>query len=293
MRRYKLLEYRIKRLERLMYEDAIDDELDAMADKINKDYKSIDYNTDAVKDAEDMADDMLNSEDDYFNDPKSSKRIFNTIDEYLDLDIMDFKVNPARPKRKQGVVEHLRAMIDDLSLKFYSLDLVRKFQKFIKEINKVNVLVAQQKLVNAIRKRIKIEKQEEDALRNKHLDHWYEFLRKLKADLKNEIKRCTGQTYNVSYSSNQKIKYFEDLLSAEFTISDIVYKKSRTISFTIWEYVHTRWDIEHLYDVGTKTHWLELYKVDEDDVAKQIAKPLCLRLNGDDFDEGNYYPGIR
>ena len=288
MKRSRLLEYRIKRLERLMYEDAIDDELDLMADKINKDYKY----TDAVKDAEDMADDILNSEDDYFNDPKSSKRIFNTIDEYLDLDIMDFKVNPTRPKKQQGVVDHLRAMIDDLSLKFYSLDLVRKFQKFIKEINKVNVLVAQQKLVNAIRKRIKIEKQEEDTLRNKHLDHWYEFLRKLKADLKDEIKRCTDRTYNVSYSSNQKVKYFEDLLSAEFTISDIVYKKSRTISFTIREYVHTRWDIEHLYDVGTKTHWLELYKVDEDDVAKQIAKPLCWRLNGYEFDQGKFYPGI-
>lgn len=83
-----------------MYEDAIDDELDAMADKINKDYKTIDYNTDAVKDAEDMADDILNNEDGYFNDPKSSKRIFNTIDEYLDLDTMDFKVNPARPKAR-------------------------------------------------------------------------------------------------------------------------------------------------------------------------------------------------
>lgn len=290
MKRNRLLEYRIKRLERLIYEDAIDDELDSMADKINKDYKYTDV--DVVKDTEDMADDILNNEDDYFNDQKSSKRIFNTIDEYLDLDIMDFKVNPARPK-KQGVVEHLRVMIDDLSLKLYSLDLVRKFQKFIKEINKLNVLVAQQKLVNAIRKRIKIERQEEDTLRNKHLDHWYAFLRKLKSDLKNEIKRCTGLTYNVSYSSNQRIKYFEDLLSADFIVSDTVYKKSRTISFTIWEYVHPRWNIEHLYDVGTKTHWLELYKIDEDDVVKQIAKPLCLRLNGDDFDEGNYYPGIR
>ena len=201
MKRSKLLEYRIKRLERLMYEDAIDDELDSMADKINKDYK---YKyTDAVKDAEDMADDILNSEDDYFNDQESHKLIFNTIDEYLDQDIMDIKVNPARPK-KQGVVDHLRAMIDDLSLKFHSLDLVRKFQKFIKEINKVNVLVAQQKLVNAIRKRIKVEKQEEDTLRNKHLDHWYEFLRKLKADLKDEIKRCTGRTYNVSYRSEER-----------------------------------------------------------------------------------------
>ena len=290
MKRSRLLEYRIKRLERLMYEDAIDDELDSMADKINKDYKYADV--DAVKDAEDMADDILNSDDDYFNDPKSHKLIFNTIDEYLDQDIMDIKVNPARPK-KQGVVDHLRAMIDDLSLKLYSLDLVRKFQKFIKEINKVNVLVAQQKLVNAIRKRIKVEKQEEDALRNKHLDHWYEFLRKLKADLKDEIKRCTGITYNVSYSSNQKVEYFEDLLSAEFTISDTVYKKSRTISFTIWEYVHIRWDIEHLYDVGTKTHWLELYKVDEADVAKQIAKKLCWRLNGYEFDQGKCYPGYR
>ena len=288
MKRSKLLEYRIKRLERLIYEDAIDDELDSMADKINKDYKY----TDAVKDAEDIADDMLNNEDDYFNDQESHKLIFNTIDEYLDQDIMDIKVNPARPK-KQGVVEHLRSMIDDLSLKLHSLDLVRKFQKFIKEINKVNVLVAQQKLVNAIRKRIKIEKQEEDALRNKHLDHWYAFLRKLKADIKNEIKRCTGITYNVSYSSNQRVEYFEDLLSADFIVSDTVYKKSRTISFTIREVVHPRWDIEHLYDVGTKKHWLELYKIDEDDVVKQIAKPLCLRLNGDDFDEGNYYPGIR
>ena len=292
MKRSKLLEYRIKRLERLMYEDAIDDELDAMADKINKDYKYTDAVKDAVKDAEDMADDILNSEDDYFNDPKSRKLTFNTIDEYLDQDIMDIKVNPTRPN-KQGVVDHLRYMIDDLSLKFYSLNLVRKFQKFIKEINNVNVLVAQQKLVNAIRKRIKIEKQEEDTLRNKHLDHWYGFIRKLKADLKDEIKRCTGQTYKVSYSSNQKIKYFEDLLSAEFTISDIVYSKSRTISFTIWEFVHPRWDIEHLYDVGTKTHWLELYKVAEDDVVKQIAKKLCWRLNDYEFDQGKCYPGYR
>ena len=292
MKRSKLLEYRIKRLERLMYEDAIDDELDAMADKINKDYKYTDAVKDAVKDAEDMADDILNSEDDYFNDPKSRKLTFNTIDEYLDQDIMDIKVNPTRPN-KQGVVDHLRYMIDDLSLKFYSLNLVRKFQKFIKEINNVNVLVAQQKLVNAIRKRIKIEKQEEDTLRNKHLDHWYGFIRKLKADLKDEIKRCTGQTYKVSYSSNQKVKYFEDLLSAEFTISDIVYSKSRTISFTIWEFVHPRWDIEHLYDVGTKTHWLELYKVAEDDVVKQIAKKLCWRLNDYEFDQGKCYPGYR
>ena len=67
-----------------------------MADKINKDYKY----TDAVKDAEDMADDILNSEDDYFNDPKSRKLIFNTIEEYLDQDIMDIKVNPARQKNK-------------------------------------------------------------------------------------------------------------------------------------------------------------------------------------------------
>ena len=284
MKRSRLLEYRIKRLERLMYEDAIDDELDSMADKINKDYKY----TDAVKDAEDMADDMLNSEDDYFNDPESLKLTLNTIDEYLDQDIMDIKVNPAR-QNKQGVVDHLRDMIDDLSLKLHSLDLVRKFQKFIKEINKVNVLVAQQKLVNAIRKRIKVEKQEEDTLRNKHLDHWYEFLRKLKTELKDAIKRCTGRTYNVSYSSNQRATYFEDLLSAEFTISDTVFKKSRTISFTIWEYVHVRWDIEHLYDVGTKTHWLELYKVAEDDVAKQIASPLCWRLNGYEFDQGRCY----
>lgn len=289
MKRSRLLEYRIKRLEKLMYEDAIDDELDAMADKINKDYKPIDYNTDAVKDAEDMADDILNSEYDYFNNQKSQKMTFNTISDFLDYEVMNVKLNP----KKQGVVERLESFISNLSHKINSLDLVRQFQKFIKEINKVNALVAQQKLVSAIRKRIKVEKQEEDDLRNKHLDHWYAFLRKLKADLKDEIKRCTGRTYNVSYSSNQRIKHFEDLLSADFIVSDTVYKKSRTISFTIWEFVHPRWDIEHLYDVGTKTHWLELYKIDEDDVVKQIAKKLCWRLNGYEFDQGKCYQGYR
>lgn len=272
-----------------MYEDAIDDELDAMADKINKDYKPIDYNTDAVKDAEDMADDILNSEYDYFNNQKSQKMTFNTISDFLDYEVMNVKLNP----KKQGVVERLESFISNLSHKINSLDLVRQFQKFIKEINKVNALVAQQKLVSAIRKRIKVEKQEEDDLRNKHLDHWYAFLRKLKADLKDEIKRCTGRTYNVSYSSNQRIKHFEDLLSSDFIVSDTVYKKSRTISFTIWEFVHPRWDIEHLYDVGTKTHWLELYKIDEDDVVKQIAKKLCWRLNGYEFDQGKCYQGYR
>ena len=267
MKRSELLEYRIKRLERLMYEDEIDD---------------------FIADTERSVDDEI--DDEFSGHPM--RITYDTIDEYLDHEIMQRKLEPHGPYA-EGIVEWLEGFISNISHKVGSLGLLRRIQKDIKELHNVNVLVAQQKLVNAIRKRIKVEKQEEDALRNKHLDHWYGFIRKLKADLKDEIKRCTGITYNVSYSSNQKVKYFEDLLSAEFTISDIVYKKSRTISFTIWEFVHIRWDIEHLYDVGTKTHWLELYKVDEDDVAKQIAKPLCWRLNGYDFDQGKYYPGVR
>src|SRR5574344_1293563 len=173
MKRSKLLEYRIKRLERLMYEDEIDD---------------------FIADTERSVDDKI---DDEFNG-HPMRITYSTIDEYLDHEIMQRKLEPHGPYA-EGIVAWLENFISQLSHKADSLELIRSIQRDIKELHNVNAPVAQQKLVNALRKRLKIEKPQEEALRNEHLDHWYEFIKELKVDLKDEIRRCTGINCIVSY----------------------------------------------------------------------------------------------
>lgn len=69
MKRSKLLEYHIKRLERLMYEDEIDD---------------------FIADTERSVDDKI---DDEFNG-NPMRITYDTIDEYLDHEIMQRKLEP-------------------------------------------------------------------------------------------------------------------------------------------------------------------------------------------------------
>ena len=248
MKRSKLLEYRIKRLERLMYEDEIDD---------------------FIADTERRVDDEIDDEFDGF----PTRITYSTIDEYLDHEIMQRKLEPHGPYA-EGIVAWLENFIKCITRSANSLDVVRSTQKDIKEINKVDVLVAQQKLVNALRKRLKIEKPQEEAQRNEHLDHWYKFIKELKADLKDEIKQCTGLNCIVSYTADQKINYFKDLLAADFMIKDTEHDKPLT--FHIKEFVHPRWDHLHLYNITFKgRRFKRLEKLDEYEVCTQVAKIVC------------------
>ena len=248
MKRSKLLEYRIKRLERLMYEDEIDD---------------------FIADTERSVDDEIDDEYDGF----PTRITYSTIDEFLDHEIMQRKLEPHGPYA-EGVVKWLESFISGISHRPDSLDLIRSIQKDIKELHNVKAAVAQQKLLNALRKRLKIEKPQEEAQRNEHLNHWYAFIKELKVDLKDEIKRCTGQTYNVSYSSNQKIDYFKDLLSVDFIIKDT--ELDKPIKFNIKEVPHPRWDTLHLYTVTFKgRRFRRLERIDESEVYEQVAKIVC------------------
>ena len=248
MKRSRLLEYRIKRLERLMYEDEIDD---------------------FISDTERRVDDEIDDEYDGF----PTRITYSTIDEYLDHEIMQRKLEPHGPYA-EGIVKWLEGFISAISHKADSLGLIRSIQKDIKELHNVNVAVAQQKLVNALRKRLKIEKPQEEAQRNEHLNHWYAFIKELKVDLKDEIRQCTGINCNVSYTSDQKIDYFKDLLSANFIIKDTEHDKP--IKFNIKEVPHPRWDTLHLYDVTFKgRRFKRLERLDESEVYEQVAKIIC------------------
>lgn len=252
MKRSKLLEYRIKRLERLMYEDEIDD---------------------FIADTERSVDDKI---DDEFNG-HPMRITYDTIDEYLDHEIMQRKLEPDGPYA-EGIVEWLEGFISDISHKVDSLELLRSIQRDIKELHNVNALVAQQKLVNALRKRLKIEKPQEEAQRNEHLDHWYKFIKELKVDLKDEIRQCTGINCKVSYTSDQRIDYFKDLLSADFIIKDT--EHDEPITFNIKEVPHSRWDTLHLYDVTFKWgRFKRLERIDEYEVCTQVAEKVCALLD--------------
>lgn len=248
MKRSKLLEYRIKRLEKLMYEDEIDD---------------------FIADTERQVDDEIDDEFDGF----PTRITYSTIDEYLDHEIMQRKLEPHGPYA-EGIVAWLESFISHLSHKADSLELIRSMQRDIKELHNVNAAVAQQKLVNALRKRLKIEKPQEEAQRNEHLDHWYEFIKELKVDLKDEIRRCTGINCMVSYTADQKINYFKDLMAADFMIKDTEHDKPLT--FNIKEFVHPRWDHLHLYNITFKgRRFKRLEKLDESEVCTQVAKIIC------------------
>ena len=252
MKRSKLLEYRVKRLERLMYEDEIDD---------------------FISDTERSVDDEIDNE---FNG-HPMRITYDTIDEYLDHEIMQRKLEPHGPYA-EGIVEWLEGFISDISHKVDSLGLLRRIQKDIKELHNVNVLVAQQKLVNALRKRLKIEKPIEKAQRNRHLDHWYAFIKELKVDLKDEIRQCAGINCNVSYTSDQRVDYFKDLLSADFIIKNT--ELDNPIEFNIKEVPHPRWDTLHLYTVTFKgKRFRRLERIDESEVYEKVAKIVCNLLD--------------
>lgn len=56
MKRKLVLEYRIRKLEKLLFEDAIDDELDAMSDEILKNNPYVDIDDEVDKKAKDIID---------------------------------------------------------------------------------------------------------------------------------------------------------------------------------------------------------------------------------------------
>ena len=153
MRRQLALEYRLYKLEKLFNEDSFDDELDAMSDDIVKNNPNIDLDTELDKKAKDIID----KEPGYFykNDPFGDHvKTYDTIEDWLDDKTVEIQLNPARP-HKGDVVKDLNLAIKQLTHVIDGLNYVKRLKNYIKEISDMNVLKAQQKLVSALRKRIK------------------------------------------------------------------------------------------------------------------------------------------
>lgn len=152
IKRYINLEYRIRKLEKAILED-MDSDLDKMSDDVLKRMPNDDLDVELDKKAKDIVDKepgYFYHADEYGNHPKT----FNTIEEWLDDKVIDTELNPELIlggdviKRLNGSIKAITHIVD-------GLDVVRYLKKKIKEISDMNVLVAQQKLVNALRKRIK------------------------------------------------------------------------------------------------------------------------------------------
>jgi len=155
MKRNLVLEYRIRKLEKTLLEN-IDSDLDKMSDDILKRMPKDDLDTELDKKAKDIIDKepgYFYHRDEYGDNPKT----FDTIDEWLDDKVFDTELN-LELIYGGDVIKRLNDLIKAITNIVDGLDVVRFFKKRIKEISDMNVLKAQQKLVNALRKRIKEEK---------------------------------------------------------------------------------------------------------------------------------------
>ncbi len=160
MKRHLVLEYRIRKLEKAILED-MDSDLDKMSDDILKRMPNDDLDAELNKKAKDIVD----KEPGYFykNDPFGDHvKTYDTIEDWLDDKTIEIQLNPARP-HNGDIVKDLNLAIKQLTHVIDGLNYVRRLKNYIKEISDMNVLKAQQKLVNALRKRIKeVEKSNSD-----------------------------------------------------------------------------------------------------------------------------------
>lgn len=152
MKRNLVLEYRIRKLEKALLEN-IDSDLDKMSDDILKRMPNDDLDAELDKKAKDIID----KEPGYFykTDPFGYYvKTYDTIEEWLDDKTIEIQLNPTRP-HKGDAVKELNGAIKQLTNVINGLNNVRRLKNYIKEISDMNALKAQQKVVNALRKRIK------------------------------------------------------------------------------------------------------------------------------------------
>lgn len=164
------LEYRVRRLEHLVFEDLMSD-LDKMSNDIyhNKYKDDIDYDnmkTDIEMDAEmDKDFDKLRStrgieqhSDIYGHTKKYSKDRnygFDTVDDWADAITIN-ACNNWQLDNSGDIDDTAEQAINYLKEFDITLAAASEYKKAIKEIAKVSTLIAQQKLVNAIRRRIRL-----------------------------------------------------------------------------------------------------------------------------------------
>lgn len=149
MKKYLVLEYRIRKLEKAILED-IDSDLDKMSDDILNRMPNDDLDAELDKNAKDIVnkDDTFNSVNKY-----GEKYEFDTVNDWLDSIVFNLDLS------NDDTVKVLKNRLKDVSLNFVGgpvwFNEVNRLRNYIKEISNASLPIAQQKLVNALRKRIK------------------------------------------------------------------------------------------------------------------------------------------
>lgn len=143
VKRNLVLEYRIRKLEKLLYEDAFDDELDSLAD---------DYAKDNFSDFEDEFDKETTAI------AKRDYRKYNTISEWLDEITEKEKFKDFRPTiGLESAIRNLKRELNSLTISGnkFGLSRTKELQKDIEEISKMTAIKANYKLVKEIQLKLK------------------------------------------------------------------------------------------------------------------------------------------
>ena len=143
VKRNLVLEYRIRKLEKLLYEDAFDDELDTMADDYAKDNFS-DFENELDKETTAIA--------------KKNYHEYSTISEWLDEISEEEKFKDFRPAIGiESAIHNLKHELNSLTISGnkFGLSRTKELQKDIEEISNLSAIKANYKLVKEIQLKLK------------------------------------------------------------------------------------------------------------------------------------------
>jgi hypothetical protein len=268
------LEERVIRLEKLLLEDAFDDELDAMADDIVEKYPPLDLykelgdvaldimkkmpQADIDKELDDAALDIVN---------KDVRFSYDTVEDYLDS-VVFYNLNKDYPS--YVVINALQALLDDIEAfnSFKSMRVIKFMKKQIREINDLSYFKAKKIVVNAIKEVLDYEKEE---LKNQ-LEQFKKFINSCTRNIRKEINTCTNcKLWDIEvpqFNSNKPIAFITINRREPF-----VSRKDWT-NYVIYEFVKNG---KTVYNY--KTDVSKQSNLSKDELLKEITDDACAHIN--------------
>lgn len=268
------LEYRVMKLEKLLLEDAFDDELDAMAnDIIEKNptvdlYKALDDaaldvmkrmpQADIDKELDDAALDIVN---------KDIKFRHDTVKDWLDSAVSD-NLNKDYPS--YVVINALQSLLDDIEAfnSFKSMRVIKLVKKQIHEISDLSYFKAKKIVVNAVKKVIDYEKEK----LKKQLEQFKEFINSCTRTLRKEINTCkNGNLWDIEvpqFNSNKPIASITINRRESFT------SKQDWTNYVIYEFV-----INGKTVYNYKTDVSKQNNLSKDELREELALEACRFIN--------------
>lgn len=248
------LEYRVMKLEKLLLEDAFDDELDAMANDIIEKNPTVDL----YKALDDAALDIVN---------KDIKFRHDTVKDWLDSVVFD-NLNKDYPS--YVVINALQSLLDDIEAfnSFKSMRVIKLVKKQIREISDLSYFKAKKIVVNAVKKVIDYEKEK----LKKQLEQFKEFINSCTRTLRKEINMCkNGNLWDIEvpqFNSNKPIASITINRRESFT------SKQDWTNYVIYEFVKNG---KPVYNY--KTDVSKQNNLSKDELREELALEACRFIN--------------